>query len=214
MSASPPGLTADAAVIGTGAAPRAATAVDTREAMAERNLLKFGVLLAQLVLLLGVFQFFDIEEAAFEILSLLIAAGFAIHYWLPFAWKEPFYIAWSIFGAFMMLQPMTAALLIAAGFALFAIVSLPVAMKVRLGILAGVVAALCYARAVQVPGIPFDFWPIFGSIFMFRFIVYVYDAAYAKTRPVLRDFLTYFYILPNYYFLLFPVIDFQTHRQA
>ena len=49
---------------------------------------------------------------------------------------------------------------------------------------------------------------------MFRFIIYLYDAAHASTPPQLREFLTYFFILPNYYFVLFPVIDFQTHRQS
>ena len=49
---------------------------------------------------------------------------------------------------------------------------------------------------------------------MFRYIVYLYEAAWAKSRPTLQDFLTYFFILPNYYFLLFPVIDYQTQRQT
>src|SRR5262249_23732113 len=32
--------------------------------------------------------------------------------------------------------------------------------------------------------------------------------------PSLREFLAYFFLLPNYYFLLFPVVDFQTQRKC
>src|SRR5688500_356869 len=83
------------------AAPR----VDPREAMARPDPLRFAGLLAQLGVVLAAFFFFDIEEAAFGPLALLMAGGFAVHYWLPFAWKEPFYIAFSLAGAFVMLQP-------------------------------------------------------------------------------------------------------------
>ena len=185
-----------------------------RAAFAERDPLKFAGLFAQLAVVLGAFLDFDIEEAAFEVLALLVAGGFAVHYWLPFAWKERFYVVLSIGGAFVMLQPATAAMLVAAGLALYAIVSAPLPWRVRLGGVLAAVALLTYARATLSFGIPFDFWPVFGAIFMFRFMIYVYDAGHARTPPSLMDFLTYFFILPNYYFLLFPVIDFQTHRQS
>jgi len=187
---------------------------DRRVAMAERNPLKFASLAAQLAVLLGAFVYYDIEEPAFEILAILVSGGFAVHYWLPFAWKEPFYILLSLAGAFVMLQPATAVLLVAVGLALFGIVAADVPWRMRMAGVALVVAVLTYARATLALGVPHDFWPIFGAIFMFRFIIYVYDAAYAKTRATLREFLTYFFVLPNYYFLLFPVIDFQTHRQS
>ena len=194
--------------------PLAAAVPDPREALAAPDVVKFAKLLAQLVVLIGVFRLFDVEDAAFPLLAQLLVLGFAIHYWLPFAWKETFYIAFSLAGAFVMLPPVTAALLIAVGLGLFAIVAAPVSLRARLAAVAVVSAALIYARATRGFGIPFEFWPVFGAIFMFRFLIYLYDAAHAKTRPRLREFLTYFFVVPNYYFLLFPVIDFQTHRQT
>ena len=105
--------------------------------------------------------------------------------------------------------------MIAAGLALYAIVASPLPFRVRLVVVAGGRSRVARLRACHAGfGIPFEFWPVFGAIFMFRFMIYLYDAAHAKTRPPLVDFLTYFFILPNYYFLLFPVIDFQTHRQT
>ena len=59
-----------------------------------------------------------------------------------------------------------------------------------------------------------DFWPVLGAIFMFRMIIYLYDVKH-QTGPVrLKDYLSYFFLLPNYYFLLFPVVDFQTFRRS
>ena len=188
--------------------------VDPRLAMARCEPLRFAGLLLQLGVLLATFFFFDVEEAAFGPLAVMMVAGFAVHYWLPFAWKEPFYIAFSLAGAFVMLQPATATLLIAVGLLLFAIVASPFSFRARLAIVATVSLAIVYARATQGFGIPLDFWPVFGAIFMFRFAIYLYDAAHAKTPPKLREFLTYFFIVPNYYFVLFPVIDFQTQRQT
>jgi alginate O-acetyltransferase complex protein AlgI len=42
--------------------------------------------------------------------------------------------------------------------------------------------------------------------------VYLHDVGHGKVQPELRSFLAYFFLLPNYYFLLFPVVDYQTMR--
>ncbi|NOT45017.1 MAG: hypothetical protein HOP14_10495 [Acidobacteria bacterium] len=201
-------------IIGQVATGSPAKPAEGRAAMAQTDFGRFVSMMAQLGLLLLVFYFYDLEEPAFGILSLLVVAGFAIHYWLPFAWKETFYIGWCLAGAFVMLDPQTAGLLIASGLALFGIVNLSIPFRARMAIVAAVIAVLVYARATLSLGIPYEFWPVFGAIFMFRFIIYLYDAAHAKAKPTLREFLTYFFVLPNYYFLLFPVVDFQTHRQT
>lgn len=187
---------------------------DPRAAMAVPEIRKFIGLMAQLGLLLAVFYLYDLEDQVFGILSLLIVAGFAIHYWLPFAVKEHFFIAWSLAGAFVILSPDAAFLLIAAGLALFAIIASPIPFRWRLCIVLAVAAVAFYGRANLSFGVPWEFWPVFGSIFMFRLMVYLYDAAHAKRPPVLREFLAYFFVLPNFYFLLFPVIDFQTQRRT
>jgi alginate O-acetyltransferase complex protein AlgI len=192
----------------------AAPALTGPAAMAQTDVVRFATMMAQLTVLLSVFYLYEIEEQAFLLLSALVVGGFAVHYWLPFAWKQPFYIGYSVAGAFIMLPPAAAATLIAAGLGLFGIVALPIAFRWRMAAVAAAGAVAIYARATQSFGIPYEFWPVFGAIFMFRFVIYLYDAAHAKAAPTLQEFLTYFFILPNYYFLLFPVIDFQTHRQT
>ena len=48
---------------------------------------------------------------------------------------------------------------------------------------------------------------------MLRLIVYLRQEV--RSAPSgLKEFLAYFYLLPNYYFLLFPVVDFTTMRRS
>jgi alginate O-acetyltransferase complex protein AlgI len=187
---------------------------DAREERATPSLVRFLPLLVQLVLLLAVFRALNIEEPAFLLMMALAFGGFAVHYWLPFAFKEAWWLTLSIGGAFLLVEPLSALLLVASGLALFAILSSPFSYRVRLGIVVGAAAVLMYGRATLEFGIPAGFWAVFGAIFMFRMMIYLYDLRHQTARPRLKEFLAYFYILPNYYFLLFPVIDFQTMRKS
>jgi hypothetical protein len=57
-------------------------------------------------------------------------------------------------------------------------------------------------------------WPILGSMFMFRLIVYLYDLR-NQTAPfsVWRS-LAYFFMLPNVCFPMYPLVDYQTFNRT
>ena len=57
-------------------------------------------------------------------------------------------------------------------------------------------------------------WPILGSMFMFRLIVYLYDLRHDTAPFSLSRSLAYFFLLPNVCFPLFPVVDFKTFRRT
>lgn len=187
---------------------------DPRAGRATTSPWRFAWLMGQLVLLLGVFNLYGIEQPAFLVLGGLIVSGFAVHYWLPFAAKEPFWLALSIAGGFVLLDPRSAVLLLALGGVFYAILAAPASFRVRALVLVALGVALTLARTWPGLGLPDQFWPVAGAVFMFRLMVYAYDVRHATSRPSLRDFVSYFFILPNYYFLLFPVIDFQTLRRT
>jgi D-alanyl-lipoteichoic acid acyltransferase DltB (MBOAT superfamily) len=129
--------------------------------------------------------------------------------------KEPFWVAVSMAGAFVLLQPLVATLLIVVGLAFFLILRSPVALRYRVSLLVAVFAVLIYGCATKgFHVIPVSFYSVFGAIFMFRTIIYVYDLAHARKPAELLPFLSYFFLLPNYYFTLFPVVDFQTMRRG
>jgi hypothetical protein len=51
-------------------------------------------------------------------------------------------------------------------------------------------------------------------MFMFRLIVYFYDLRHEKVPTTLAQSVSYFFMLPNACFPLFPVIDFKTYRRS
>lgn len=192
----------------------AVAATDARAARATQNLGKFATIVVQLALVLFVFRELQLEERAFLRLAGLAFGGFAIHYWLPFRWKEPFWLTLSLGGAFVLLNVVPATLVIAVGLAVYAIVASPLSYRVRIALILTLFGILAYGRGTLGFGVPYQVWPVLGAIFAFRLIIYLYDMRHVKGRPAITDFLSYFFILPNYYFLLFPVIDFQTMRRS
>lgn len=189
-------------------------AVASQESHAVQHPLAFAALLAQLAALVAVFRIYLIETHAFLVLSCLVFAGFAIHYWLPFRWKEWFFIVLSTGGAYLLLEPLLSTVLIAAGLAIFGVAASPFPYRIRLGGILALLGLMLYGRATLGFHLPAQVWPLLGALFMFRLLVYLYDLAYMKGRPSLKEFLAYFFLLPNYYFLFFPVIDFQTMRRT
>jgi hypothetical protein len=187
---------------------------EKRLANATTDPLKFLALAGQLAVLLAVFVVFRVDEGGFLRMAAVTAAAFLVHYWLPFRWKEPWWILASAGGSAVLLGPVVAGLIFGIGLAIFGILALPLAFRYRLWMVLALAAVLIYGRATLGFGIPWQFWPAFGAVFMFRLVIYLYDLRFAKERPSLQEYCAYFFPLPNFYFLLFPVIDFQTLRRT
>ena len=193
----------------------AAPARDSRELHATPRLAPFLALAGQLVLLLLVFSLYHtMERSTFVRLAAIAFGAFLVHYWLPFRYKEPFWVAVSIAGGCYLLPHRTAFFILVAGLVFFLILRSSAPFKWRVLLVTGIFAALIACCAAKIPQIPSSFYPVFGAIFMFRMITYAYDLAYSRERPRLLPFCSYFFILPNFIFALFPVIDFQTMRRT
>ena len=100
--------------------------------------------------------------------------------------------------------------LVGIGLAVIGIAHLPIPMLARLSILgaAGIGMALLRVGVGEVPWSS-ALWPILGSMFVFRLIIYLYDRSYETAPPRLSQTLGYFFMLPNVCFPLFPVVDFK-----
>ena len=191
-----------------------APAVDPRLERAKPDVRRFAMLVVALAFLLLTFKVYNLEQPAFFRFACIVVGGFVISYWLPFRYKEPFLILLSLVGAYVLLGPAVASLLIAAGLLLFGIVRSELQFRWRILALLTVLGLFIYGRASGRFHVPSDFWPVLGAMFMFRMIIYVYDVKHQPGPASLKDFLSYFFLLPNYYFLLFPVVDFQTFRRG
>jgi D-alanyl-lipoteichoic acid acyltransferase DltB (MBOAT superfamily) len=196
---------------------RSADGVDERLAPrpAWRRALPLAVVAAQVGLLALAIHRFNIESRAFTNVFLIALGGFVVHALLPLRHRLPFFVFLSIASILAVMGPANGAWLIAAGLGLIGLCHLPGPAALRIAALLAAGGALAFLRSSETP-LPWSaaIWPILGSMFMFRLIVYMYDLRHEKERPGAVRTLAYFFMLPNVCFPLFPVVDFKTFRRT
>jgi D-alanyl-lipoteichoic acid acyltransferase DltB (MBOAT superfamily) len=174
----------------------------------------FLIVLVQLGLLALVLRQFQIESGAFLRLALLAFAGFAVHAWLPLRFRLPFFLLLSFAGIGIVLGVANGAWLVAIGLVLIGLCHMPVSFGARAALLLGFGTLLVTMRAQWLPFLWADaIWPILGSMFMFRLIVYFYDLRHDNAPVSATRTLSYFFMLPNVCFPLFPVVDYKAFRR-
>ena len=174
-----------------------------------------------LALLLAVFKVYRIEERAFQgrafqMLVTLALAALPFHYLAPFRWKKPLFVAVSVGGLVLDLRPpgrrgrARAECDLDLGSA-----SCPFPGSPARPASAAVALALACVRPVLPRNIiPDNVLPVIASMFMFRIIIYLYELKHAKSRETLVDTLSYFFLLPNFCFMHFPVVDYRTMQRG
>ena len=175
-----------------------------------RDLRRLLGLVTELGLLLLMIYYFKLENRAFFNLTALAFAGFLIHYFLPFRFRLPFFLSLSLTGALLVFG-WQALWIIGLGLVLIGLCHIPAPFSVRTGAVLGVTALLAAMRAGWVKA-PWSaaIWPILASMFMFRLILYMYDQRHKPVATSIWQRLSYFFMLPNVYFPLFPVVDYRT----
>jgi D-alanyl-lipoteichoic acid acyltransferase DltB (MBOAT superfamily) len=169
----------------------------------------------QLALLALVIRQFDIESSAFLQICLLAFGGSLVHGFLPLAWRLPFFAGLSIAGIGLVFGFWQSLWLLGFGSALLGICHLPMRFAARVGLLLLAGAALAVLRAGWIDG-PWSpaIWPILGSMFMFRLIVYVYDLRHETGPRSFSRTMAYLFMLPNVCFPMFPVVDYKTFKRT
>lgn len=173
-----------------------------------RDIRAFSLVAVELaVLLLFVYRFQIEEHRHFFPLLCLAAAGFAVHAWLAPRLRAGFFVLLSLAGILFLLSWQSGLMVIGVGAGLIAVCHLPIPLILRVSLL-GLAGLLLAALRVDYPE---PFWPVLGSMFMFRLIVYVYETRHERGWPSALT-LAYFFPLPNACFLFFPIVDFKTLR--
>jgi D-alanyl-lipoteichoic acid acyltransferase DltB (MBOAT superfamily) len=145
---------------------------------------------------------------------LLICFGFLIHYFLPFEYRLPFFLFLSLCAIVSVFGLLDAACLIGVGLVLIGLCHLPVSFRFRVALLVIVGLVLGAFRVGRWHAPWHDaIWPVLASMFMFRLIVYLHSLQHRKAPTDFWSSLSYFFLLPNAVFPLFPVVDYATfHR--
>jgi hypothetical protein len=117
---------------------------------------------------------FQVESTAFLRITLLAFAGFIVHSWLPLPWRMPFFALLSLSAIGLVLGPHEGAWLVGVGLLLIGVCHLPVSFAFRVTLLVALGVLLVLGRADWLPA-PWSraVWPILGSMFMFRLVVYL-----------------------------------------
>ena len=185
-----------------------------------KQLAPFSILALQLYLLVIVTGQYALENATFaHNMIWLTFAGFLIHFFLPLPYRLPFFVLLSLAAIIGVFGLTNGLWLIALGLGLIGLCHLPLAYPLRLLLVLLAVGVLVWLRSgladawVQTPWSA-AIWPILGSMFMFRLILYLYELRLQKEPFIWSRSLAYFFLLPNVVFPLFPVVDFSTFRRT
>ena len=169
----------------------------------------------QLMLVLVLLRQFQIESAAFRLVAALAVGAFVVHALLPLRFRMAFFSAVSLLSIPLTLGLVNGIWLIAIGAVLIVTCHLPIAIRWRAALLLALGALLIAQRSRLLPA-PWSeaIWPILGSMFMFRLIAYFYDLRHDSVPVTRAQSVSYFFMLPNACFPLFPVVDFKTYRRS
>lgn len=177
---------------------------------------RIGAVATQLLLLYALIRMFEIENPAFwSLIAPLTLAGWAIHHLTASRFRQPMFLFLSLAAVWLVFSAQDALWLIAVGVALVGICHLPIPYWARVATVVVAGAALAAARMSWF-AVPWSraIWPILGSMFMFRMIVYLYDLRHEKVPAGWAQRIGYFFLLPNVVFPLFPVVDYAAYRRT
>ncbi len=178
-----------------------------------RDLRRFLPIWGHLALLLAVMKVYRVEGRGLFLLTSMALAALPVHYLLAYRWKKPFFLALSVAGLFAVFGVAAGLTVSAVAVALIGACRLPIAWWARASIVgsSALILGLARASAAASPSNLAELaWPVLGSMLMFRMILYLYEIKHAERPEPWVDSFGYFFLLPNYCFLHFPVVDYRT----
>jgi alginate O-acetyltransferase complex protein AlgI len=167
--------------------------------MGAPSALRFVALIAQLAVLTAATHF--LYPRWFPGVCLAVA-GFAVHYWLPIRWKEPFWFALSAGGMLLYGGPFGAALVAVGLGSIYALCRVPGPWLLRLGLLLAMAPLVVVVGRVLEPPMIYNY---FAAFTMIHGLVYLYEVKFMPVPPRPFDFVRHFVWLPLYVFAPFLV---------
>ena len=173
-------------------------------------------ILFPLLLVSGFIWQFDLEGSLkLPYLMLVVAGGFGINLLLKPAFKLPFLSLLNLVSVFVLFPPISALLLLGVSLGLFFILTSPLTSRLKIALLVIIGGGLLGAKTFG------EAWPAFqeivpylGTVFMFRSILYLHEKRFEKEPVSFWKQLNYFFLLPNWIFLIFPVVDYKTFHRS
>ncbi len=216
--------------------PARATGTLERSSLPESavGFVPFAAIVAQFGLLVLIIHQWQLESLSLDQVMQLALVGFIIHHLLPTRFRLPFFALLSVgltvtvigqLGPKTWVAALTGSMslnnflyhlapgltLIVIGVGLVGLCHLPIRFSARVGlvVIVGTVLAVLRVNKQWFPDVS-AMWVIFGSMFMFRLMIYLYDLRHRTASFSPAKSLCYFFMVPNVCFPLFPVVDYKT----
>lgn len=172
---------------------------------------RYCLILLQLSLIAAIVYLFRIEQQRHFLPTLCyISVGFAIHFWLPASLRQPFFAALSVGSVLFVMGATNGIYVLAISGVCISVCYLPVSVRLQMVLLATLGAALVAFRSLY----SWPFWPVLGSILMFRLLIFAREHAKQKSKSRFSSVVSYFFMVPNVCFPFFPVVDFKTFQTS
>ena len=175
-------------------------------------------LVLQLAIVLSVIWFYQIEQMSglYRLLPIILG-GFVVNAVLPLRFRPLIFFLVSVIGILVVVPPPAGLAILVIGLGLILISHLPIPFWSRVVLMLAAGSSLIILRLELIDlgwnSLPALIIPVVGSMFMFRMIIYMHDIRHEKPGVSLWSRLSYFFMLPNICFLLFPVVDYQTFKK-
>ena len=178
-----------------------------------------GTFLSLMGLLAGVLYlmgwWYQFQGFAFHRFAPFLLGGFTVHHFLPGRWRHGFFTLLSLASIPLIFGLVQGSWLLALGLLVIGICHLPITFRWRVLLLL-VLGAVFASQRIGSLGQAWSpaIWPIFGSLFSIRLLIYLYDLKHARQPFKALDSLSYFFMIPNVVFPLFPAVDYQTWTRS
>jgi hypothetical protein len=180
------------------------------------DLVRFLLVSFQLLLLAVVINRYEILDVTFhKFLIGLAVSGFFGNYFLPKPARPAFFLLLSFAAMFGVFGPVLGSLMLVVGAGIIAICHLPLSLWIRVALLLAVAVFFAVVR-IDTESFPLlaGLLPILPSIFMFRLLIYLYDSVHGKAPIDWPSRFSYFFMLPNFVFPFYPVVDSAQWRRS
>ncbi len=192
-------------------APAVAEPQLASERLSWAELGRFGFIVVQFAAVVFLVRQLEVVSAGLGRLMVLALAGFVVHHALPMSYRLRAFVLLSIAGICLVIGVRPGLWVVLLGSLMIGVTYLPISFNARLAALGALVAGLILLRGWVLPAwVPSGAWPVLGSLFMMRMLVFLYDYKHAPAPPSPIRAAAYFFLLPNVCFPLFPVVDFKT----
>ena len=175
-----------------------------------------GLLILQLLIISVFIHHFNVESAFnLPLLFSLVIGAFVLRFLIPREYRQWFFVLMTICALLIVLAWQQTLIFLAIAFTMIGVCNLPLGLKWRQLILLGIVIWLGSIRfGYGTQWVASSTLILLSSMFMFRMLLLLYELKHQKEEVPIETQVSYFLMLPNVIFPLFPVVDYKLFQRS